>query len=80
MREVENQASHRDHDAGLPRAPVPSANAFAAFPTTALEDAFGEPSVSEIQTEASAILSLSESFSFLVLPQEHLMGTSPPRG
>ena len=76
-REVESQASLRLRDAGLLRAPAPSANAFAAFPTV-FEDAFGDFSVSEILTETSVNLSRSESFSFLLLPQEHLMGTSPP--
>ena len=76
-REVESQASLRVRDAGLLRAPVPSANAFAAFPIV-IEDAFGESSASEIPTESSVVLSLSESFSFLLPPQEHLMGTSPP--
>ena len=76
-REVESQASLRLRDAGLLRAPAPSANAFAAFPIV-FEDAFGDSSGSEIPTEPSVILSRSESFSFLLLPQEHLMGTSPP--
>ena len=78
VREIQNQASYHDHDAALPRAPLPPANAFAAFSFLVFEDAFGDTSASEIQTESSEVLSLSESFSFLALPQEHHM-TSPPR-
>ena len=77
-REVESQASLRLRDAGLLRAPAPSANAFAAFPIV-FEDAFGDSSAPEIQTKTTVVSSLSESSTFLVLPKEHHTGTSPPR-
>ena len=74
----QDQASFELCDAVAPPVPVPAANAFAAFSFQVLEDAFGDTSASEIQTESSVVLSFSDSFSVLVLPQEHHM-TSPPQ-
>ena len=64
----QDKASFEFYDAVVPPVPVPAANAFAAFSFQVLEDAFGDTSASEIQTESSVVLSLSESSSFRVLP------------